>query len=129
MSKLSDKFLLQIVAARLPRPEQEYHFAPHVDGKPTRLWRFDFAWPVEQVAVEIQGGTWVASGSAGYHGSGRGIEQDAEKLNAAQAIGWRVALVTSKMVASGAGLTITRILLGELEPGVGVLFQSPERSD
>jgi hypothetical protein len=127
MSKLTDRFLLQIVAIGLPRPEAEYHFAPQVDGRPARKWRFDFAWPDALVAVEIQGGTWVAKGSAGYHGSGRGIEQDAEKLNAAVAIGWRVALVTSPMVSSGDGLRILRILLGKLDPGV--LFQSPERSD
>lgn len=123
MSKLADRFLLQIVAARLPRPAAEYHFALHVDGKPTRQWRFDFAWPRHLAAVEIQGGTWTG----GRHGTGVGIEQDAEKLNAAQAIGWSVALVTSKMIASGDGLTIVRILLG-LE-GPGVLFQHPERSD
>ncbi len=123
MSKLADRFLMQLVAGGLPRPEQEYHFAPHVNGKPVRRWRFDFAWPADRVAVEIQGGTWVG----GRHGSGVGIEQDAEKLNAAIAIGWRVALVTSKMIASGAGLVIVRILLGRQKPGV--LFQSPERSD
>ncbi len=127
MSKLADKFMMQLVAGRLPRPEAEYHFAPHVDGKPSRMWRFDFAWPEQLVAVEIQGGTWVAGGSAGYHGSGRGIENDAEKLNAAIAIGWRVALVTSPMVRSGAGLIIVRILLGRQEPGV--LFQDPDKGD
>lgn len=127
MSKLADRFLLQIVTIGLPPPAAEYHFSPRVDGKPSRMWRFDFAWPDALVAVEIQGGTWVAGGSAGYHGSGRGIEQDAEKLNAAAALGWRVALVTSPMVSNGAGLLILRVLLGKLEPGV--LFQSREKSD
>lgn len=127
MSDLADRFLAQIVADGLVLPHSEYHFSLYVDGKPVRQWRFDFAWPESLVAVEIQGGTWVAHGSAGYHGSGRGIEQDAEKLNAAVAIGWRVALVTTKMVSSGAGLRIVRILLGEETPGV--LFQHPERSD
>ena len=122
-ASLSDRFLMQLVAGRLPHPDSEYHFAPHVDGKPARQWRFDFAWPDSLVAVEIQGGTWTG----GRHGTGVGIEQDAEKLNAAVSIGWRVALVTSKMIASGAGLVVVRILLGYMEPGV--LFQSPERSD
>ena len=71
-----------------PKPEREYKFHPK------RKWRLDFAWPRSMVAVEIQGGVW----SKGAHTRGGGYERDCEKLNEAQALGWRVFYLTPGML-------------------------------
>jgi very-short-patch-repair endonuclease len=86
MSQLEDRFL-QILQQEadlhgmvLEPPVREYRFSP------TRRWRFDFAWPHQRVAVEIDGGTW----SGGRHGRGGGSHGDREKFNAGQLLGWCV---------------------------------------
>ena len=63
----------------------------------TRQWRFDFAWPGEGLALEIEGGEW----SEGRHVRGGGFGADCEKYNAAAILGWRVLRVTGEMVESG----------------------------
>lgn len=60
--------------------EREYRFAP------PRRWRFDFAWPLERVAVEIEGGIWTG----GRHVSVKGFVSDCDKYNAAVLDGWAV---------------------------------------
>lgn len=55
---------------------------------PARRWRFDFAWPAARVAVEVEGGIWSAGPSR--HLTGAGFIEDAEKYNAAAALGWCV---------------------------------------
>ena len=61
-------------------PEREYRFHP------ARKWRFDFAWPAQRVAVEIEGGLW----NGGRHGTALGMLADMEKYNAAACLGWLV---------------------------------------
>src|ERR1035437_4661972 len=56
------------------QPLREFRFHPE------RKWRFDFAWPLYQLAVEIEG--------RGRHQSFGGFEKDAEKYNAAAKLGW-----------------------------------------
>jgi hypothetical protein len=72
----------------LPAPEREYRF----DGR--RKWRFDFAWPAQKVAVEVEGGIWAN----GRHVRGLGFSNDCEKYNAAAAQGWRILRVTAKQL-------------------------------
>jgi hypothetical protein len=43
---------LHLKAAGIPDPEREYRF----DAK--RRWRFDFCWPEQRLASEVEGGTW-----------------------------------------------------------------------
>ena len=62
----------------MPDPVAEYRFAP------PRRWRFDYAWPDCRVAVEFDGGQWVA------HGGRHNRDSDREKLNYAAILGWRV---------------------------------------
>ncbi|HUU23465.1 MAG TPA: DUF559 domain-containing protein [Phycisphaerae bacterium] len=68
-----------------PAPTRQHRFAP------PRRWRFDFAWPAQKVAVEIEGGTFVR----GRHTRGAGFQGDCEKYNAAVSLGWRVLRYTS----------------------------------
>lgn len=59
-------------------PQVEYKFHS------TRRYRFDYAWPRQKVAVEFDGGQWVANG--GRHNR----DSDREKLLEAGAQGWIV---------------------------------------
>ena len=63
-----------------------------------RKWRFDFAWPREMVAVEIDGLKY--DGKAG-HQTVKGVLADAEKYEAALRLGWRVYRVPGPWVAEG----------------------------
>lgn len=96
---LEDRLALQIRAHGLPTPEREYRFDD------VRRWRFDFAWPDFRVAVEVDGAIW----SAGRHNRGAGYEADAEKLNAAAALGWRVFRYTGTHVRTGWAVNEIRV--------------------
>ena len=64
---------------------------------PGRRWRFDFAYPTQMLAIEVDGGTWINGG----HSRGSGIEKDCEKLAAAVILGWRVMRATTNQVKDG----------------------------
>jgi very-short-patch-repair endonuclease len=58
--------------------------------------------------VEVDGGSWLPKGR---HTTGSGFEKDAEKLNAAAELGYRVLRFTPRMVEDGSALAqIQRIL-------------------
>jgi Uncharacterized protein conserved in bacteria len=88
MSDLEATFahVLRSLAPDLAHAEREWRFHP------TRRWRFDFAWPAQRVAVEIDGGQWASGG--GRHAT----DADREKLNAAAAHGWRVLRFSREML-------------------------------
>lgn len=77
------RFLRLCEAENLPTPVYEHKFHPE------RKWRFDFAWPEQKVALEVQGGLFVG----GRHARGAGIARDMEKASAAASLGWRLLLV------------------------------------
>lgn len=64
----------------LPEPVPEYRF--HGDRK----WRFDYAFPVQRVAIEVHGGVY----RQGHHTRGKGFLDDREKMAEAQVAGWKV---------------------------------------
>ncbi len=82
---IADKlFNAALQARRLPRPVREFVFAA------PRKWRFDYAWPAERLALEVEGGVWTQ----GRHTRGAGFLKDMEKYNEAAARGWRVIRTT-----------------------------------
>ena len=85
----------------LPKPEREFRFHP------TRKWRFDFAWPAQSLAVEVDGGVYVQ----GRHTRGAGVEKDMEKFAEATIAGWRVLRVSTNQVTSGQALAWVQRLL------------------
>lgn len=92
MSALEDQFALHVRAHGLADGmvrEHKFH--------PERRWRFDFAWPQHQLAVEVEGGTW----GGGRHTTGAGYEKDCEKYAEALCLGWRVLRVTGTQVKKG----------------------------
>ena len=58
----------------------------------TRRWRFDAAWPIARVAVELEGGLYTR----GRHLRASGYDADCEKYNAAALAGWRVLRYTRR---------------------------------
>ena len=78
------------------KPVREYRFHP------LRRWRFDFAWPNELIAIEVEGGSW----QYGRHNRASGFELDCEKYNAAALMGWRVFRFTGAMVHNGRAFTM-----------------------
>jgi hypothetical protein len=51
-----------------------------------RKWRFDFAFPAQRVAVEVQGGIFMG----GRHTRGAALLKEYEKWRAAAMLGWRI---------------------------------------
>ena len=102
LSPGEEGFALHCRAYRL-NPKRELVF----DSR--RRWRFDFAWPEEKLAVEIEGGNWMQ----GRHTRPADFERDACKYNRAVELGWRVLRFTTHMVASGEAIdTVRRVLAG-----------------
>jgi very-short-patch-repair endonuclease len=90
----------QCQLAGLPRPITEHRFHP------TRKWRFDFAWPDRSIAVEVDGAVYTAGGTRAV----KGFENDMDKLNEAQILGWRVLRFSTGMVADGRALGVVERL-------------------
>jgi hypothetical protein len=91
-----------MVEAGLPEPKLEYRFHPK------RKWRFDFAWPLDLVALEVNGGIWTR----GAHGRGTGISRDQEKGNEAARLGWLVLSVQPKHLCMQETAQLVRDTLG-----------------
>jgi very-short-patch-repair endonuclease len=103
VSKLENKLAAHIRVAGLPAPEREYRFWPG------RRFRFDFAWPEQMIAVEVEGGTWTR----GRHNRGKGFESDCEKYNEAALQGWIVLRFTGAMVRDRRAIETVKRALGE----------------
>ena len=92
-SELEAEFELQLRAANIGGYVREFRFHP------TRKWRFDFAWPEQQLAVEIDG--------FGHHKLSR-YTGDVEKFNQATLSGWRVLHVTKPMLDNLDGIELVK---------------------
>jgi len=85
-SELEERFAYLLGLYAVDSWEREYHFAP------PRKWSFDFAWVVERVAVEIDGGQWSP------HGGRHNTDADRWKLNEAASRDWIVLRFSSAML-------------------------------
>ena len=61
-----------------PTPEYRFH--------PVRKWRIDYAFPVQKLAIEIEGGAFTR----GRHTRGVVFVNDMEKYNALTEAGWNL---------------------------------------
>ena len=104
VSKAEESLALQIRAVKLPEPVREHRF--HA----VRRWRFDFAYPDQKLAIEVEGGVW----SGGRHTRGAGFTKDCEKYNTALMDGWRVYRCTPQMVEAGIVVRDIEIMLGNV---------------
>lgn len=116
MSKLEQQAMerIQLLAKKFSGVvpyRQEYRFHP------VRRWRFDFAWPDKLVAIEINGGSWKgyhkkdSEEKGGRHNHPVSLENDYQKYNEAALLGWKVFLLTGKMLKGG---ELERVLLQAL---------------
>ena len=107
ISKAEDQLAGHIFVLQLPKPVREHRFHP------TRRWRFDFAWPDQKIAVEVDG---VLPGRGGRHQRMAGFDADTEKTNAAAILGWKVLRFTPRAVNSGEAVqTIERAFAADKE--------------
>lgn len=83
-------------------PAAEFRFAP------PRKWRFDYAWPEQKIALEIEGGIWTG----GRHTRASGFLKDVEKYNEAAILGWRILRCQPKEIANGAILLTLQRAMG-----------------
>lgn len=97
-SYLEERLAIYIERAGYPKPVRELRFHP------TRMWRFDLAYPDRGLAIEIEGGTFMARG--GRHNRGVGMRQDAEKYNEAALLGWVVVRITGDMFRDGSAFAL-----------------------
>lgn len=67
-------------------PEHVFH--------PTRKWRLDYYHPGTMIAIELEGGIFIK----GRHSRPKGMQNDADKYNAAQLIGITVFRLTTGQV-------------------------------
>lgn len=96
---MSESIILKIfTACGLPACVPEYRFDE------VRKWRFDYAWPDQRVALEVDGGVWTG----GRHTRGSGFLKDMEKFNAAALAGWRVLRCTPREVTTAATIELIR---------------------
>ena len=107
MSAAEEMLISHIKAIKLPEAVREFKFHP------VRKWRLDIAWPDHKIAVEVQGGMWLAG--KGGHTSGTGRTRDMEKNNHALLLGWAVYEFSPAMIKSGEAICmIETVLRGKL---------------
>ncbi len=75
---------------------------------PPRQWRFDYAFPDQRIALEVEGGVWTK----GRHTRPRGFLGDIEKYNTATLMGWRVLRTTPSRLLTTATLDMLREAAG-----------------
>lgn len=81
---MTDKAALFALAWRIEAPATAPDCVPEYRFSTTRKHRFDFAFPAQRLAVEINGGRWKAGG--GRHNS----PSDYEKVRLSAIAGWRI---------------------------------------
>lgn len=101
-STAEDKLAQDLRGLKLPEPEREHRFHP------VRLWRFDFAWPDQMLACEVEGGTR----SNGRHTRHEGYREDCIKYSEAALLGWRLIRATSDMVWDGTAIRLIERAFG-----------------
>lgn len=75
----------------LPEPVAEYRFCE-------RRWKFDWAWVDRKLALEVEGGIWIAGG--GRHNRPAGMLKDFAKYNRAAVLGWRILKCTPRTLCT-----------------------------
>src|SRR3954464_5859631 len=83
-----DLFINRCVAYGLPAPIAEHIFHPG------RLFRWDFCWVSQRVAIEVQGGLWSKGHAKAAHALPLGILRDYEKSNLGTEGDWKVLFYT-----------------------------------
>jgi len=105
-SSAEESLAFAITYSDVPATVREYRF--HAK----RRWRFDFAWPAQLFAVEVEGVTH----DGGRHQRVAGFNADLEKYEAAMLDGWTVYRCSTATVHSGRALEVISTMLAKLPP-------------
>jgi hypothetical protein len=84
-----------------------------------RKWRFDYAMPDHNIALEVEGGVW----SCGRHTRPQGFLGDVEKYNTATLMGWRVFRTTPSNLYRTDTLNLLKQAINGEEPPLKQLKQ------
>jgi hypothetical protein len=92
--------------------DRQFQFAKQLE----RRFTVDYAWPIQRLLVEVQGGLWIG----GAHARGWGVERDCEKAQLMAVLGYTLIPVTEKDIRSGRALELIRLVLERLgcKPGL-----------
>ena len=101
----SDIFRIHVRESGLPFPLAEYRFHPE------RRWRFDFAWPLWKIAVEIEG--QISIWKPGRHQRAKGYQADLDKYNNAVLLGWRLLRFSPADVARGRAIAAVKTAIAQ----------------
>jgi len=83
--RVSPESFLEKLNSLLPGWEREHKFYPG------RRCSFDYGNPKQLIAIEIEGGMWMAqNGKKSRHFTGSGAQGDMKKYNAAERRGWTI---------------------------------------
>jgi hypothetical protein len=93
------ELICKVDGLTMPKPEFRFDDA--------RRWRFDYCWPEQKVALEIEGGVFTR----GRHTRPTGFLKDMEKYNRAAELGYRIFRCTPTTIHVGMRL-VGRALLG-----------------
>ncbi len=103
MSLAEDRLAFQLDASGYQgRYEREYRFSA------ARRFRFDFAFILERISIEVDGGTFIQ----GRHQRPEGFTRDCEKGNLAILEGWRVLHFVPAMIESGEAIRVIEAAIG-----------------
>ena len=105
-SKAEENLAFALEVLEISQPVREYRF--HAK----RRWRFDFAWPAQLFAVEVEGVTR----EGGRHQRVEGFAADLVKYEAAMIDGWTIYRCTAAMVNSGRAVEVISMMLAKLPP-------------
>jgi len=100
------KFLFFLRAYKIEKAIREFKFLQD------RKFRFDFCWPNNKCAVEIEGGIW----SGGRHTRGKGYISDMEKYNLAVLDGWKILRFSPDQISEEETYIKIKKLLEYIEP-------------
>lgn len=113
--------------AGLVTPEKQFMFAREWG----RLYRWDFAWPADRLAVEVDGGRFMGRGGQGaamsrtapigHHGS----TDDNRKRNLANLLGWKLLVYDPQQIRSGEAIAEIKLAL---EQAAGMPWQDRLRA-
>ena len=94
MSEIENTLEWMLKASKIEGWVREFKYLP------LRRCRADFAFPGQNLLVEIEGGVYTK----GRHTRGKGFTHDCVKYNEALLLGWRVLRVTPEHVNNGMAL-------------------------
>jgi len=85
----------------------DWELTTEVRFHPVRRFRFDFCWTVPKIAIEYDGITGPG------HNSLNGMLRDSEKINLAQALGWRVFRANTPSLRDSSFYTLMNAVLAD----------------